>query len=68
MKTFSEAVDATVKSVKEQAEKRSIRGHISTALLWRHAAKHIGSRAQTLVSPVVEAVREMLAEQGGMEK
>lgn len=60
MKTFSQAVQATLASVREQMA-RTCSQHASTSLIARHARKHTDSTERRIVAPVVEAVRDELA-------
>lgn len=61
VKTFSQAVEATLTSVREQMA-RCGSDHASSALLKRHATKHVGSSEPKLIGPVIEAVRDRLCE------
>lgn len=62
--TFSQAVQATLASVREQCA-RCGSNHPSTSLLRRHASKHIGSDLPSLVAPVIAAVRDELGSRCG---
>lgn len=66
MQTFSQIVQDVTASVREQAKRAGFPGHFSSALITRHARGALTADGSpdapaSLVGPVVEAVRDMLA-------